>query len=71
MDYRSMVVFVWWAILTAGVILALSGLVRLAVRNKAGPWKDGGASLLSGVIVTGVLVALMLWLGWPLMGPPS
>ena len=71
MDWRSLVIFVWLALTTAGIVLALNGLVQLAVRNRTGPWKDGGASLSAGVIVAGVLIAVMvLWLGWRLIPPP-
>jgi len=27
----------------AGMVLMLNGAVQLAVRNKTGPWKEGGA----------------------------
>jgi hypothetical protein len=71
MDWRSLVIFVWLAVTIAGIVLALNGLVQLAVRNKIGRWKDGGASLLTGVIVAGVLIAVMvLWLGQRLIPPP-
>lgn len=51
---------------TAGLVLAFNGVVQLCVRKKAGPWKEGGASLLAGAIIVGVLVvmqglAAILW----------
>ena len=47
---------------TAGLVLAFNGAVQLAVRNKTGAWKDGGANLLTGGIVAGVSIGLMVWL---------
>jgi len=44
----------------AGPIFTLDGVVQLCVRKKTGPWKEGGASLLAGVIIMGVLA----FLGW-------
>ena len=52
---------IWNAVVIAGILLMLIGVVRLAVRNKAGVWKDGGANLLAGFIVIGVLICLMAW----------
>jgi hypothetical protein len=46
----------------AGMVLLLNGVVQLAVRNKTGPWKDGGASLLAGIIVAGVSLGVLMWL---------
>ena len=37
--------------LMVGLVLALNGVVQLCVRNKTGPWKEGGASLLAGAII--------------------
>ena len=45
------------ALLVVGLVLVFNGLVQLRVKNKAGPWKEGGASLLAGVILVGVSVA--------------
>ena len=45
------------ALLLVGLVLVFNGLVQLRVKNKAGPWKEGGASLLAGVILVGVSVA--------------
>jgi hypothetical protein len=54
---------VWKAGSIAGILLILSGAVQLVVRNKKGPWRDGGAYLLAGFIVIGVLLGLMAWIG--------
>ena len=43
-------------LLIAGLVLAFNGVVQLCVRNKTGPWKEGGASLLAGAIIAGVAV---------------
>jgi cation transporter-like permease len=40
------------ALAIAGMVLLLNGVVGLCVRTKTGPWKEGGASLLAGAIVT-------------------
>ncbi len=47
---------------TAGLVLAFNGAVQLAVRNKTGVWKEGGANLVTGGIVAGVAIILMVWL---------
>ena len=47
---------------TAGLVLALNGAVQLAVRNKPGPWKEGGANLLTGGIIAGVAVGVLVGL---------
>jgi len=39
----------------AGLVVLFSGVVQVCVRNKTGRWKEGGASLLAGVIVAGAL----------------
>jgi hypothetical protein len=71
MDSQSILIGVWFGAVMASIVLMASGAVHLAVRNKAGPWKDGGASLLAGIIVAGVSVGLMMWLGWRLIPPPG
>jgi len=48
------------ALATAGMVLLLSGVVGLCVRNKTGPWKEGGASLLAGAIVTAVSLMIVV-----------
>jgi len=42
------------ALLMAGLIFGFDRGVRRCVRNRAGKWKEGGGSLLAGVIITGV-----------------
>jgi len=72
MNSESILMGVWLGGVTAGIVLALNGLVQLAVRNKTGLWKDGGTSLLGGIIVAGALIAMMvLWLGQRLIPPPG
>jgi len=43
------------------LVLVFNGVVQLSVRNKTGAWKEGGASLLAGVIVAGVAVFWMVF----------
>ena len=71
MNSESILIGVWLGAVIAGMVLALNGLVQLAVRNKTGPWKEGGASLLAGAIVAGVSISLMVWLGYRLVPPPG
>ena len=54
---------IWKSGSIAGVLLILIGVVQLVVRNKKGFWRDGGAYLLTGVIVIGVLLGLLAWIG--------
>jgi len=50
--------------LIAGLVVLLNGVVQVCVRNKTGRWKEGGASVLAGVIVAGALSVLwFLWSG--------
>jgi hypothetical protein len=48
------------AVSIAGILLMLIGVVQVAVRKKTGLWKDGGANLLAGFIVIGVLIGLVV-----------
>jgi predicted phage tail protein len=48
--------------MTVGLVLLFDGVVQLCVRKKTGPWKEGGASLLAGAIIAGVV--LRDWLSW-------
>lgn len=66
MDYT----LILFASAVAGMVLLLNGVVQLAVRNKTGPWKDGGASLLAGIIVAGVSLGLLVWL-MSIIPPPG
>ena len=43
-----------FALLMAGLVFGFDRGVRRCVRNRAGKWKEGGGSLLAGVIITGV-----------------
>lgn len=54
---------VWKSGSIAGILLILSGAVQLLVRTKKGPWRDGGAYLLTGFIVIGVLLGLLALVG--------
>jgi hypothetical protein len=47
---------------TAGLVLFFNGVVQLRGEKETGLWKEGGASLLAGIIVTGVTIGLMFWL---------
>jgi hypothetical protein len=53
-------VYILFVLAIAGTVLLLNGVVGLFVRNKTGPWKEGGASLLAGAIVAGVPLAVLL-----------
>ena len=46
----------------AGMVLMLNGAVQLAVRNKTGPWKEGGGNFVTGIIVAGVSIGLLVGL---------
>jgi hypothetical protein len=70
MNSESILIGVWLGTVIAGMVLILNGAVQLAVRNKTGPWKDGGASFLAGIIVAGVSIGVMVWLGPRLIPPP-
>jgi len=48
--------------MVVGLVLLFDGVVQLCVRKKTGPWKEGGASLLAGAIIAGVV--LRDWLSW-------
>ena len=52
---------IWWDAMIAGLVILFSGVVHLCVREKTGPWKEGGASLLAGAIIVGVSVSVV-WL---------
>jgi len=43
-----------FALLMAGLVFGFDRGVRRCVRNRAGKWKEGGGSLLAGVIISGV-----------------
>jgi hypothetical protein len=55
-DYIS-----FFYLMMAGLILLFNGVVQVCVRNKTGKWKEGGASLLAGVIIA---LSLLPW-GFP------
>jgi len=64
-------------LLIVGPVLLFNGVVRLCVRKKTGPWKEGGASLLAGAIIVGVSICLLMRLTifyshhpFPLPSPP-
>jgi uncharacterized membrane protein len=55
----------WWGhilffLSIAGLVVLFSGVVQVCVRNRTGRWKEGGASVLAGVIVAGALPVLYL-----------
>jgi hypothetical protein len=51
----------------AGLVLAFNGVVQLFVRNKTGPWKDGGANFLAGAIIAGVSIGVLVMVGMRLL----
>ena len=51
------------ALAIAGMVLLLNGVVGLCVRNKTGPWKEGGASLLAGAIIAGASIGMLVLVG--------
>ena len=55
----------------AGMVLMVNGVVQLLVRNKTGPWKDGGAKLLAGIIVAAVSIVVMVGIGMMNIPPPG
>jgi hypothetical protein len=55
----------------AGMVLMVNGVVQLLVRNKTGPWKDGGANLVAGIIVAGVSIIVMVGIGMMDIPPPG
>jgi fructose-1,6-bisphosphatase/inositol monophosphatase family enzyme len=70
-DYTLICTMILLGSLIAGMVLMVNGVVQLLVRNKTGPWKDGGANFLAGIIVAGVSLGVMVWLGPRLIGPPG
>jgi hypothetical protein len=50
----------------AGLVLAFNGVGQLGVREETGWWKEGGASLLAGVIIVGVSIYWLPGLLWGL-----
>jgi hypothetical protein len=52
--------------LIAGLVLVFNGVVQLGVRKETGRWKEGGASLLVGAIITVVSVFCLPGLLWGL-----
>jgi hypothetical protein len=71
MDFDMILLDIGLSVYITGTVLVLNGVVQLAARNKKGAWKDGGANLLGGIIVVGVLIGLMLWQGWRLISVPG
>lgn len=55
----------------AGMVLMVNGVVQLLVRNKTGPWKDGGANLVAGIIVAVVSLVVMVGIGMMDIPPPG
>ena len=47
----------------AGLVLTFNGVVQLFVRNKTGPWKEGGANFLAGAIIAGASIGVLVLLG--------
>jgi hypothetical protein len=59
--------WLFFGFIIAGPVLLFDGAVQVCVREKTGPWKEGGASLLAGAIIVGVCV-LVMWLPGLLWG---
>jgi len=57
-------ILIWQCFLAAGLVLLFNSVVQLCVRKKAGPWKEGGASLLAGIIVAGVPIGVAIAFRW-------
>jgi hypothetical protein len=55
----------------SGMVLMVNGVVQLLVRNKTGPWKDGGANFVAGIIVAGVSIVVLVGLGMMNIPPPD
>ena len=53
--------WLFFSLVIAGLVLFFNGVVQLSVRKETGPWKEGGASLLAGIIVAGVIIGWMFW----------
>jgi len=54
--------WLFFSLVIAGLVLFFNGVVQLRGEKETGLWKEGGASLLAGIIVTGVTIGLMFWL---------
>ena len=52
--------WLFFSLVIAGLVLFFNGVVQLSVRKGTGHWKEGGASLLAGVIIAGVGL-FMVW----------
>jgi formate/nitrite transporter FocA (FNT family) len=70
-DYTLICTMILLGSLIAGMVLALNGVVQLCVRKKTGPWKDGGANLVAGIIVVGVSIVVLVALGLMNIPPPD
>jgi predicted phage tail protein len=57
-------VLIWQCFLAAGLVLLFNSVVQLCVRKKKGPWKEGGAGLLAGIIVAGVPIGVAIAFSW-------
>jgi hypothetical protein len=70
-DYTLICAVILLGSLIAGMVLIVNGVVQLLVRNKTGPWKDGGANLVAGIIVAGVSIVVLVALGLMNIPPPD
>jgi len=62
-DYTLIYIVILLGSFIAGMVLMVNGVVQLLVRNKTGPWKDGGANLVAGIIVAVVSIVVLVGLG--------
>jgi len=70
-DYDLIYTVILLGSFIAGMVLMVNGVVQLLVRNKTGPWKDGGANSVAGIIVAGVSIVVLVRLGMMNIPPPN
>ena len=58
MDYATILLGTY----IAGLIVAITGIVKLTTRKLSRKWSEGGAELVAGLIVTGIAIGLMFYL---------
>jgi len=62
-DYEFLYFVILLGSFIAGMVLMVNGVVQLLVRNKTGPWRDGGANFVAGIIVAAVSIVVMVGIG--------
>ncbi len=58
MDYAT----IFLGTYIAGVIVAITGIVKLITRNRTNFWSQGGAEFIAGLIVAGIAIGLMFFI---------